>query len=988
MTNGGISMKRSTYTLRRLLALVLVLVMVGSLFAGCNKKTNDPTVPSEPNETIAPTAEPTEEPTVAPTDEPTEAPTEPAETVPPVLMGTVNADNLNVRSEPYSTADILKRLAINTRIEILEQKIVDGVNWGRIAEGWINLNYVTIGVEFPESNNDSSNVVNNENAIGSGGIATNNSTDGVVTTGLNIRKSADAESAAVGSYSKGDKVTILERSGNWGRTNKGWINLKYVDFTGTVSANTSSGSSSSSSGTNSTTVSNGNVVILGYGTVVKTTSLAIRSGPGANYTQVSYIRMGEEHPYYQVSTNGWVRLKKGWVNADYLDLEYAVESGTEATVTASELSVREEADYNSSKLYTYEKGDEIIILEVDGTWGMVEYTTGQYGWVDLDKVKLPTPVASNYSTGVATVTADALHIRKKASASADSLGALEKGDKVDIIEVNGNWGKFEMDNGDYGWINLKYTKMTSTYSTGTGYITASKLNVRELPDEDSDSLDKLSKGDKVIILDTEGTWGKIEYEKGEYGWISLKYVTMTSTSTGTTPSSSTKYTVTINRPDYGTVTTSASSYVKGATVTLKATPASGYQLAGLHVVAANGTVIPVSGTSFTMPDSNVTVSATFVEGADNKIYTVTCGSNVSATPTGLIAQGTKVALTISAPANKTLSTLSIKDSNGNSISYGTDYTFTMPASNVTVAVTFVDSSAAVYNIDTAGAPNVTSNYTKAAKGPTVTLTASPAAGYELSSIVVMANGQPVTVTGSGNTRTFVMPEYEVTVTATYTAKQYSVSVSSVTGGSASVNPSACAVDSYVTVTATPATDYALQNIKVYGPNNEVVATLTSSGDTFKMPAYNVTVVPSFTKSVYDITGISCNISGATVTPSATQSQSGKTITLTTAYADTRFVVKSVVVKAGSTNITVSGSGNTYTFTMPAAKVDNIIVTYARQYVVKESLATLRKEASATSEDLGTIPAGTAFFAMDGSTSEWIKVTYNDQIGWVYHDALN
>ena len=86
MTNGGISMKRSTYTLRRLLALALVLVMVGSLFAGCSKKVADPTVPSEPNETIAETAAPTNEPTDAPTEAATEAPTEPVETVPPVLI--------------------------------------------------------------------------------------------------------------------------------------------------------------------------------------------------------------------------------------------------------------------------------------------------------------------------------------------------------------------------------------------------------------------------------------------------------------------------------------------------------------------------------------------------------------------------------------------------------------------------------------------------------------------------------------------------------------------------------------------------------------------------------------------------------------------------------------------------------------------------------------------------------------------------------------
>ena len=47
MTNGGISMKRSTYTLRRLLALVLVLVMVASLFAGCNRKKEDATEPND-----------------------------------------------------------------------------------------------------------------------------------------------------------------------------------------------------------------------------------------------------------------------------------------------------------------------------------------------------------------------------------------------------------------------------------------------------------------------------------------------------------------------------------------------------------------------------------------------------------------------------------------------------------------------------------------------------------------------------------------------------------------------------------------------------------------------------------------------------------------------------------------------------------------------------------------------------------------------------
>ena len=109
--------------MKKYLALCLSLCMVFTLLAGCGK-TETPATPSTPADTTTQTPETPAEPEVP--AEP-EAPTEPVETVPPVLMGTVNADNLNVRSEPYSTADILKRLAINTRVEILEQKIVDGI---------------------------------------------------------------------------------------------------------------------------------------------------------------------------------------------------------------------------------------------------------------------------------------------------------------------------------------------------------------------------------------------------------------------------------------------------------------------------------------------------------------------------------------------------------------------------------------------------------------------------------------------------------------------------------------------------------------------------------------------------------------------------------------------------------------------------------------------------------------------------------------------
>ena len=52
----------------------------------------------------------------------------------------------------------------------------------------------------------------------------------VITGKLNIRKEGKADAEKVGSYANGDKVTITKVSGEWGQTDKGWINLKYVKF--------------------------------------------------------------------------------------------------------------------------------------------------------------------------------------------------------------------------------------------------------------------------------------------------------------------------------------------------------------------------------------------------------------------------------------------------------------------------------------------------------------------------------------------------------------------------------------------------------------------------------------------------------------------------------------------------------------------------------------------------------------------------------------
>ena len=60
---------------------------------------------------------------------------------------------------------------------------------------------------------------------------------------LNIRAKASASSVVVGSYEPGTAITILERKGGWGRTDRGWIFMDYV----TLSENAISGTTGEAS---------------------------------------------------------------------------------------------------------------------------------------------------------------------------------------------------------------------------------------------------------------------------------------------------------------------------------------------------------------------------------------------------------------------------------------------------------------------------------------------------------------------------------------------------------------------------------------------------------------------------------------------------------------------------------------------------------------------------------------------------------------------
>ena len=175
----------------------------------------------------------------------------------------------------------------------------------------------------------------------------------------------------------------------------------------------------------------------------------------------------------------------------------------------------------------------------------------------------------------------------------------------------------------------------------------------------------------------------------------------TACQTGIPSSEPTYYTVTVSSSiEHGKVTADKSSAETGATVKLTATADSGYELESYNVKDASANAITVTEGTFTMPKSNVTVSATFKETAatpqKTAMYTVSISSSIEhgkvTADKSSAEAGATVKLTATADSGYELESYSVKDASANAITV-TDGTFTMPKSNVTVSATFKETAA-------------------------------------------------------------------------------------------------------------------------------------------------------------------------------------------------------------------------------------------------------------------------------------------------------
>ena len=232
------------------------------------------------------------------------------------------------------------------------------------------------------------------------------------------------------------------------------------------------------------------------------------------------------------------------------------------------------------------------------------------------------------------------------------------------------------------------------------------------------------------------------------------------------------YNITYNQTTGGSVSGPANAKT-GENVSLNVNPKEGYKLKTLVVTDGKGNNVLLNNNQFTMPAGNVSVNAEFerIQATTYSVtYNVQNNGTVTAEPKDNIKAGDTVTLTLNPNNGYVLKTLEVNSTAGAVATKkvnDTTYTFTMPASNVGINVSYEKPQASSHNIkvdENIQNGAISTSVNTATSGTEVTLTVTPNDGFEIESVTM--NGQALTA-GADGKYSFTMPAGEVTVSATF-----------------------------------------------------------------------------------------------------------------------------------------------------------------------------------------------------------------------------
>ena len=354
---------------------------------------------------------------------------------------------VNVRSGAGIANAIVGKILNGTEVTILEVKLVGAAKWGRVKQGWICMDYVTM-ISYDD-------------------IPGNNSNNG----------SSGNKGTGVSSFDEVERTTTT------------------AVYTGSIKADTIVYKTPNPNLENNTvrTIGTGENITIHELTAV---TLEIYEGDKTD-------KQNENNDIETVvkQTSYWARINDGWIKDPDANITLnALDEKVHTLTGASELNVRKAAGTNNDSLGKLKKGDQVPVTKLEivkdsgartlTVWGRVETSDGIVGYCDLsymsegalyEKKEEPTTpttpsaptIGSTGNTGDGgfvnnkggykytgkVINTEALTVRVTASTGDKKATTLKKGANLVIYETKISedmaWGRC-----DAGWVYLYYVDLT------------------------------------------------------------------------------------------------------------------------------------------------------------------------------------------------------------------------------------------------------------------------------------------------------------------------------------------------------------------------------------------------------------------------------------------------------------------------------------------------------------------------------------------------
>ena len=385
---------------------------------------------------------------------------------------------VNVRHEATTNSTLLTKILVNSRIEILDQKTVNGTNWGRTTLGWVSMEYVLLDSDAGVDMDDllGGGVIGGTTTTPEGSGTTTPTTPAnafayaaVATANAKLYKSAGSGETS-NSISNGQSVTVYEiavdtNGTKWVRVDEGWVEAASVKLNAvkqvyTVVSNSLNVRSSTDSSSKSNIVGK-----LTKNTVVEVTELAMSDASvwgkvsytndkeetitgyiclGASYVAVGDVSVKEETPAPETNP--------GTSTPPTTDAPTTNKGGILYTGTikiwdgtAAKVKVRETA--GGKEIDTLSPGVKVNIVDIQIVNNMPWGKCGA-GWICLTYVDLVPYKSTAQDAKVILYTDNSYSVPVyDAADGVNKIGTLAKGAVVDILEVNGQWVRTTQ-----GWI--------------------------------------------------------------------------------------------------------------------------------------------------------------------------------------------------------------------------------------------------------------------------------------------------------------------------------------------------------------------------------------------------------------------------------------------------------------------------------------------------------------------------------------------------------